>query len=193
MDMLLISNNKPMSLKTYRTIRIIITMVTAMIFSSMLVMKNFFIPVATLAVSAVVLLYLRSRVEEVLADERDYTIGGRAALLSMQVFAWIGALGSFFFYALRDTNPAYEPIGMTLAFSTCALLFLYTLIFRFYNHVAMTDRRLIFGAFALALILGAFVASARFLTGEDTWICQNGEWVMHGAPSFPAPEVPCEA
>lgn len=33
----------------------------------------------------------------------------------------------------------------------------------------------------------------RFFIGgpEDTWICQNGEWVKHGNPSAPMPAEPC--
>ena len=31
----------------------------------------------------------------------------------------------------------------------------------------------------------------RFWSGEDTWICQNGEWVKHGNPSAPMPTEPC--
>jgi hypothetical protein len=27
--------------------------------------------------------------------------------------------------------------------------------------------------------------------GEDTWICVEGEWVKHGAPSASKPETPC--
>jgi len=34
----------------------------------------------------------------------------------------------------------------------------------------------------------------RFILGgpEDDWMCQNGEWVKHGVPSAPMPEVECE-
>jgi hypothetical protein len=28
--------------------------------------------------------------------------------------------------------------------------------------------------------------------GEDTWICQNGEWVKHGVPSAPKPTTSCK-
>jgi hypothetical protein len=27
---------------------------------------------------------------------------------------------------------------------------------------------------------------------EDTWLCQNGQWVKHGNPSASAPIVPCK-
>lgn len=33
----------------------------------------------------------------------------------------------------------------------------------------------------------------RFFIGgsEDTWICDNGQWIKHGAPSAPKPDNPC--
>ncbi len=46
----------------------------------------------------------------------------------------------------------------------------------------------------LILICGVviFLVSTRLLTEEDTWLCQNGQWVKHGAPSEPMPNTPCE-
>lgn len=32
----------------------------------------------------------------------------------------------------------------------------------------------------------------KLLSQEDTWICQNGEWVEHGKPAGPKPTGPCE-
>jgi len=40
--------------------------------------------------------------------------------------------------------------------------------------------------FALAMLFGF-----RLLSGEDDWICQNGEWVEHGKPEAPKPTTPC--
>jgi len=43
------------------------------------------------------------------------------------------------------------------------------------------------------VIIGAVMLGVRFLSGpEDTWICQNGEWVKHGNPSSFKPALPCE-
>lgn len=41
--------------------------------------------------------------------------------------------------------------------------------------------------------LAVFFIAIRFLFGspEDTWICEEGEWVKHGNPSAPAPIQPC--
>jgi len=39
---------------------------------------------------------------------------------------------------------------------------------------------------AFIILLGV-----RFFSGEDSWICQNGQWVKHGNPSAPAPSIGC--
>lgn len=45
----------------------------------------------------------------------------------------------------------------------------------------------------LALII-AVLGVVRFVIGgdEDTWICDNGQWVKHGAPSAPMPTETCK-
>jgi hypothetical protein len=41
---------------------------------------------------------------------------------------------------------------------------------------------------AILVIIGVLL----YLRGdEDTWICANGAWIMHGHPSAPMPEGPC--
>ncbi len=39
------------------------------------------------------------------------------------------------------------------------------------------------------LILVLLVAGIRFFSGEDGWMCNNGEWIKHGNPSAPAPDA----
>jgi len=42
-------------------------------------------------------------------------------------------------------------------------------------------------------ILAAIFGFLRMVVGggEDTWICDDGEWVKHGAPSTSRPEGGC--
>lgn len=42
----------------------------------------------------------------------------------------------------------------------------------------------------LMFILG-FLIWTRFSTGEDSWICSNGQWIKHGNPSAPMPTSGC--
>ncbi|MDR3643095.1 MAG: hypothetical protein P4L74_05740 [Candidatus Doudnabacteria bacterium] len=32
---------------------------------------------------------------------------------------------------------------------------------------------------------------AKIISPEDTWLCQNGQWIKHGNPSAPMPETGC--
>ena len=130
-----------MTLKTYNKIRLGIVFVTAFIFSQSLVLRNFFIPIMVLSLSSITLFYLRKKVVGVIADERDYQIGGRSALLVIQLTSWIGVIIMFILYALNDTNPFYQPIAMTLAFSVCALMLTYSVVFKYYSKHNFKDEK----------------------------------------------------
>ena len=49
----------------------------------------------------------------------------------------------------------------------------------------------IFIVFILALAVFAVTVFFKFISGEDGWICSNGEWVRHGHPAAPQPKIPC--
>ena len=44
----------------------------------------------------------------------------------------------------------------------------------------------------IILVLLGIIVGARVISGEDNWICQNGEWKQHGHPNVPKPQVSCE-
>ena len=49
---------------------------------------------------------------------------------------------------------------------------------------------LIFGGVIILLAL-AVVLGIRIFSGEDNWICQNGEWIKHGNPKVEKPTIGC--
>ncbi|OGY52220.1 MAG: hypothetical protein A2951_01200 [Candidatus Buchananbacteria bacterium RIFCSPLOWO2_01_FULL_56_15] len=59
----------------------------AIIVSRSVVFENYLIPIATVVAASLILLYLRRSVVEVAADERDRLVGGKAALLTIQIYA----------------------------------------------------------------------------------------------------------
>lgn len=190
--MLINSNNKTMTGKQFKITKLVFTFFLAVAFSQAIILKNYFIPIALLVASFLTLLYLKRKVKDIIADERDYLTGGKAALLTIQIYAWIAVIAMFIFYAARDLNPAYEPIGLTLAYSTCILMLLYGVIFRYYDKVKLSDKKFLFIALILILFLALAVFSIRLFSGEDDWMCQGGQWIKHGQPSFPAPSVQCK-
>jgi uncharacterized membrane protein len=180
-----------MTLKQYQRVKLVFVFVLAIIFSQSIIFKNYLIPIAVMIASALVLMFLRRQVKGVIADERDFIIGGKSALLSIQIYAWLAIISMFVLYGLRDINPAYEPIAMTLAFSTCLLMLIYAAIFRYHSHFKLVDKKIIYLVLVIALFFAVAVISLRIFSGEDNWICRDGIWQKHGSPSFPMPSKVC--
>lgn len=143
-------------------------------------------------IAAILLVTLRRRVTEVLADERDKHVAGQAALAAMYVFCWLAGILALASFAMRGVNQTYETIALTLAYSACLVLITYSLAFRFYDRFVMLKRKGLL--FALGFIVLAIVAigGLRALSPEDDWLCQDGQWVKHGQPEMPMPTTPCE-
>jgi len=180
-----------MSLKTYQTWRLVITFILAMAISQSIVVGNYVIPIMLMVVSSLALWYLRSRVKGVLADERDYALGGKAALLSMQIFGWLGAISMFVLYSQKAINPAYEVIALTLSYSVLFLFLTYSLVYHYYNRFKFNKKNIYL--FLITLIVFIIVIfGVRLFSGEDNWICKAGSWQKHGQPSFPAPQTECK-
>lgn len=178
------------SLKRYQQIRIGIVILISIIISQSLMFENYFIPIITIIIAWLTLFFLRRKVKEIMADERDYAIWGKAALLAMQIFSFASAIMIFVFYAMKKTNPSYESIAITLAISVCVLMLTYSCIFAYMNRKTRFDKRF----FLIALLLGlAIVASLRILSWEDNRVCKDGQRVQHGHPDFPIPETACDA
>jgi uncharacterized membrane protein len=181
-----------MTLKEYQKVKIVFIIVLSFLFSLSFQARNYLVPIALLVAGTLFMTYLRRKVKGVIADERDYTLGGKAALLAIQAYSWVAVVAMFIFYALRDLNPSYESIGMTLAFSTMILLLVYATVFRYYERISFTDKKFMYSLVMLLLFAALFVAGVRGLSGEDGWICEDGKWIEHGHPDFAPPEIKCE-
>lgn len=53
------------------------------------------------------------------------------------------------------------------------------------------NKKTLLVAIIIILLAAAIVFSLRLLTGEDSWICVDGEWIKHGNPSSLMPEGGC--
>lgn len=181
-----------MTLQTYKKWKLAVVFVLAMVISQSLVAENFLIPIMAIIVGSLAMLYLKGQVKEVIADERDYLIAGRASLLAMQIFGWFGVIVMFILYSQKDSNPYYEPIAMTLSYSVLFLFFMYALIYRYYHKLEFLTKKKIYLVLIAAFIILVALFGVRVFSGEDNWICKDGQWQKHGNPSFPAPAVECK-
>jgi len=181
-----------MTLKKYNSIRIVVAMLLAVLISQSIVLRNYVLPIMGIAFSMGLLFYLRSKLkDEVLADERDYTIGGTSARWAIQIFDVFAVIVMIILYAKQDLNPSFLPVAITLAYSVCFLMILYALIFRYFDKIVFLTSRKVYAVIGIMGIVLIALFGLRLFSGEDDWMCQDGQWVKHGNPSFPAPRVEC--
>jgi putative hemolysin len=56
----------------------------------------------------------------------------------------------------------------------------------------MTKKYVLFLVMAIVILAGAILMFRFFIGGdEDTWLCQNNQWVRHGNPSAAMPSSGC--
>ncbi|MFQ6050496.1 MAG: DUF2178 domain-containing protein [Candidatus Hydrothermarchaeota archaeon] len=81
------------------------------------------------------LLYLcKSRVEEVIEDERLWRIGEKASQRTLQIFGLMIALTGAVLIALSKGGSAeFTQAGFALAYSACALMVLYYIFYGYYS------------------------------------------------------------
>jgi hypothetical protein len=55
----------------------------------------------------------------------------------------------------------------------------------------MAKKYFILLAIIFVIVIGGAGLGVRFFSGEDNWICQNGQWIKHGNPNAPMPITGC--
>lgn len=177
--------------KVYLWARVSVVIILGIIVAQSVIIENIFGALVAMIIAWILLFYLRSRVKDVLADERDYEIGGSAARWAIQIFSLVAIIFILIFYTQKNINPAYEAIALTLSYSVCFLMVIYTLIFKFYNRLIWLKEKNWLILLGLVILLMVVIVGLRLFSGEDDWICQNGQWVEHGHPDWPAPKIEC--
>lgn len=180
-----------MTYKQYRTIKIVLAMLISATVSQAVIINNFLYAAIAVSLSAAGLIYLKGRVTEVMADERDYQLSGEAARYASSFLAVSGSVLSLIFMSMRDQNPAYELVGSVIAYTVCAYLLVYSAIFSFLRRLPEGRKKGWFFVATLLAFIVLAIAGLRLFSGEDSWICQDGRWVEHGHPDGPAPTEPC--
>ncbi|MFA5967121.1 MAG: DUF2178 domain-containing protein [Patescibacteria group bacterium] len=181
-----------MTIKQFQVVKIIAAITVGGIVGYSVTVNNYIAPAIIVAAAAVTLFYLRSRVKGILADERDYEIGGHAARWSIQIFSWIATIAMFVLYAERALNPIFEIVAFVLAYSVCTLLILYSVLYKYHDRIRFAKNKTYYIIFGLILLAGFTLVGIRLFSGEDSWICSNGEWVEHGHPSAAMPTTLCQ-
>lgn len=181
-----------MTIKKFYFYRIIIVMLLASLMSFSITINNYLLAIASVIIAILIILMLKKNVSEVIADERDYELAGKSARYSLTIFAIMATVITLMLLLFRQVNPLFETAASILAYSVCSLLIINSVIFK-YLQSDTTDKKTKVYWMVIFIILGLvlIVFNLRFFSGEDDWMCQNGEWIKHGQPDYPMPTTPC--
>jgi len=181
-----------MTFKQFRVVKMAISAALAVIMAQAVIFGNYFLAAVSVTAAIILMLVLRRRVREVLADERDYELSGRAARWTLSAFSVLATAAAFILFSLRRLNPLLEAVAYVLSYATCALLIFYSLLFGYLRKSPSGRKKLLYIALSALLILFLAMAGLRLFSGdEDVWLCQDGQWVRHGQPSAPMPTEGC--
>ena len=124
-----------MTKKQYLACRLAIIVVLSFSISTSLSLGNYYLPLIFMLTAAAALYYCRQQLKtkDVLVDERDYQLAGRAARYAIFIYGWLGAVGTFVLMALSDKRGNLYIISQYLAFSVCFLMLANAMIFRYLN------------------------------------------------------------
>lgn len=122
-----------MKLKQFRIILFLIVMFmgAALIFAFS--MGNPVLAAGIFLAGAAAVYLCKSRIEGVVEDERIYQVSQKASRVTLQIVALGFALGGAVLISLRNLYPGYTDLGFFMAYSSCGVLVLYSLFYKYYN------------------------------------------------------------
>jgi uncharacterized membrane protein len=123
-----------MSLKKYRLWTVIIMLIVAGLAGWGVAAGNAFIPGPAVIAGAAILYFCRRRLKVVVEDERIHRIGEYASRRTIEIALIVMAVvGSTLIALSTDERPELEAVGVTLGYSVCAILVLYTILYNYFS------------------------------------------------------------
>lgn len=122
-----------MTKKLFLVYKLVAVAIVAIVVSVSVNYGNWYLPVISLITAWVSLFALRSRVNEVITDERDYKIAGKASMWAMTVYVCFSAVAGLILYIAEKENEVLFSVGSALLYSACFLMLLYSVLFKIYE------------------------------------------------------------
>lgn len=178
-----------MTLKHYHYLQNIISFSLIIVIFFYTSENNFIIPLIAM-VSAFAIIFIAKRyVKEVVQDERDISFSNQAFRLAVYGYAFI-AVVTIILLSFGIPKAEYQIIFVTFIVSICLIFFLQKLFYVYYQKM-FVEKREIYIAFGVLILILTMIFMLRFFSGEDDWICQDGQWVKHGNPEVAMPSSKC--
>ena len=122
-----------MTNKTFIVIRMLTAFFLAAVMAQAIIYSNYVLAIVAVVGAIVIVMTSKKKVNGVMVDERVLSIGGNAARASMSIFSVVGSGLMFILMIFREANQNYFIIASVLAYSICALLLLYSIVFKYYE------------------------------------------------------------
>ncbi|MDD5356349.1 MAG: DUF2178 domain-containing protein, partial [Candidatus Omnitrophica bacterium] len=100
-----------MTQKTFLVFKIITAMALGIIVSLSITHDNWYLPVISVIAAFALLYSLKNKVKEVMADERDYKIGGKASRSAMTIYVMLSVVFGIILYITGKENEALFAAG----------------------------------------------------------------------------------
>ena len=124
---------------TFKWIKLGLTAILAAGIAVSVTTGNWYLPGAMVIATAALLFTLKRRVTDVTEDERDRKVGGKAALMAMSIYSVAIATIGTTLVAFGKDDFTYYLLGSALLYSTCALVVLYSVLFKIYARKGNQD------------------------------------------------------
>jgi uncharacterized membrane protein len=122
-----------MTKKMFSLYRVLAVAIVSVVVSVSINFGNWYLPVAAVAASWAFLYFLKGRVKEVIADERDYMIAGKASGLAVKIYLFASVVIGMILYANGGREGILFGTATTLLYSACFLMVLYAVLFKIYE------------------------------------------------------------
>lgn len=122
-----------MTKNTFLVCRIAAVLVVAIVSGVSVANNNWYLPIAFLVAAWVFLFVLKNRVREVITDERDYVVSGRASAHTITAYNVIAVIAGLILYVTQKDNAILFYVGNTLLYSACFIMVVYAVLFKIYE------------------------------------------------------------
>lgn len=122
-----------MKQKQFRIIVFLTVMSIGAVLSFAFSVGNPALAVSSFFAGAVAIYLCKTRLDEVIEDERIRQVSQKASWVTYQIVVLSFAIGGSVLIAMRNDYPMYSALGYFMAYASCGVLVLYGLFYMYYN------------------------------------------------------------
>lgn len=181
-----------MRLKHYQLFKDILSLGLLVGLFFCLTQSNYWLALALMLITYGIILLVKKRVKEVVLDERDKALTGEAFQQAVYGYALLATLTICLLSLSPIIKSEYSIIFITFIVSITVIFILQKLFYIYYQKFAVLEKKKIYIIIGVIMFLILLFGLVRFFSGEDEWLCQDGQWVAHGQPESAAPTTECK-